>query len=64
VKAEAVAAALHGSPQDSDDDHHHHHQTDEQLHFLDRKSLEAAMFDVMVLLAKELLPGLAVLVEP
>jgi hypothetical protein len=36
VKAEAVAAALHGSPQDSDDDHHHHHQTDEQLHFLDR----------------------------
>ncbi|CAK9193632.1 unnamed protein product [Sphagnum troendelagicum] len=34
VKAEAVAAARHGSPQDSDD--HHHHQTDEQLHFLDR----------------------------
>lgn len=34
VKAEAVAAARHGSPEDSDD--HHHHQTDEQLHFLDR----------------------------
>jgi len=45
VKAEAVAAARHGSPQDSDDDHHH--QTDEQLHFLDRqKALEAAMSDV------------------
>ncbi|CAM6018463.1 unnamed protein product [Sphagnum balticum] len=45
VKAEALAAARHGSPQDSDDDHHH--QTDEQLHFLDRqKALEAAMSDV------------------
>jgi hypothetical protein len=45
VKAEAVAAARHGSPQDSDD--HHHHQTDEQLHFLDRqRALEAAMSDV------------------
>jgi hypothetical protein len=45
VKAEAVAAARHGSPQDSDD--HHHHQTDEQLHLLDRqKAVEAAMSDV------------------
>jgi len=34
VNAEVVAAARHGSPQDSDD--HHHYQTDEQLHFLDR----------------------------
>jgi hypothetical protein len=32
--------------------------------FGQQKSLEAAMFDVMVLLAKELLAGLALLVEP